>query len=90
MAFDPIVSTVPERIGEITVTLFDPDPAPPPGRVGLPVRSAIAEIVVVFNDGHTRTVTANIADHFTPTVLNQLIAFVTSVRTKAIAEILPD
>jgi hypothetical protein len=89
MAFDPIVSTVPERIGEITITLFDPDPQPPAGRVGLPGRSARAEITVVFDDGHTRTVTANIPDHFSAATINQLIAFADSVRAKAIAEILP-
>lgn len=89
MAFDPIVSVVPDRIGNVTITLFDPDPSPPGGRVGLAGRSATARIEVIFDDGHTRTVTANIPDHFSAAVINQLIAFADSVRAKAIAEILP-
>lgn len=89
MAFDRIAGATPVRIGDVTCILFDPDPNAPAGRVGLPPRSATARIEVVFDDGHTRTVTANIPDHFSTTVINQLIAFADSVRAKAIAEILP-
>jgi hypothetical protein len=53
-----------------------------------PTQSATVEIHVVMSDGSTRKVHANIADHFSTTVLNQLRNFVASVRTKANAEIL--
>ncbi len=89
MAFERQTAIVPERVGHITIKLFDPDPQQP-ANAGVPAlqRSAMAEIRVVMSDGSTRTVHANIADHFSTTVLNQLRNFVASVRTKANAEIL--
>lgn len=87
MAFDKQQPVTAQRVGAITVTLFDPDPTLPPGTGQ--VQQAHAAIDVVLSDGSTKTVHADIAQHFTATVLNQLKAFVASVRTKAIAEILP-
>ncbi len=71
-------------IGRITTTLNDP--APGSGEA----QSARANIEVLMSDGSTRYINANVAEHFSNTVLNQLIAFVASVRNKAVAEILPE
>lgn len=91
MAFEREQPRTPLRIGDITVTLIDPDPAAPPVPDTPPaVRQARVVIEVVMSDGTGRTVRADIADHFSTTVLNQLKVFVASVRTKANAEILPE
>lgn len=89
MAFERQPAITDVSIGDVRVELFDPDPAVS----GDPLRdsrqqSAVAIIEVRRSDGSARTVRANIAEHFPPTTVNQLKAFVASVRTKAIAEIL--
>ena len=83
MAFERQTPVTPVRVGNITVTLFDPDPA-----VAGVAQRATADITVVLSDGALKTVHANIPDHFSATVVNQLKAFMASVRTKAVAEIL--
>lgn len=91
MAFDrqPPVTAV--AIGNIQIVLFDPNPnqTPNPAMPTQRVQSATALIDVVMSDGSTQTVRANIPDHFSAAVVNQLKAFVASVRAKARAEILP-
>lgn len=84
MAFERLQTVQPERIGDIRVTLLQPT-------TGSERRArATAEIEVILSDGSHRTVRAEIADHFSTTVINQLIAFMNSVRSKAEAEILPE
>lgn len=90
MAFErqPNVSAV--RIADIRVSLFDPDPQDSGNTVrDNRTQEATAMIEVIMSDGSARQVRADIADHFSAQVLNQLRTFVASVRTKANAEILP-
>jgi hypothetical protein len=89
MAFDRQPSVTPLRVGHIIVTLFDPDPTPTqPPNTPIPTQAATAEIQVAMSDGSVKTYRANIPDHFSATTVNQLKAFVASVRSKAVAEIL--
>lgn len=90
MTFPKQQNATPSSIGAITVTLFDPDPLQPTGG-GLLVltQSANAEIDVLMSDGSHKVYRADIAEHFPTATINQLKAFVASVRTKSIAEILP-
>jgi hypothetical protein len=86
MAFDRHPTVTASRIGNITITLFDPDPILADAQDM--AQSATARIEVVLSDGSIKVVDANIAKHFPATTINQLRNFVASARTKAIAEIL--
>lgn len=85
MAFEPITAPVPVSIGEINTNLFDPDPS---SGLGIP-KSAHATVQIVMSDGTSVYRTYNPANHLPPETIQQLIAFVDSLRTKANNEILP-
>lgn len=84
MAFPRQEAVVPQRIGDVEVYLLLPASGSPRGPRG------VARIEVVMSDGTIRMISAELADHFPATTINQLIGFMDSVRSKAIAEILPE
>jgi hypothetical protein len=90
MAFEKQAPVTSVSIGAIQVILYDPNPTTvgDPSIPGGGVQSATALIQVIMSDGTSREVRANIPNHFSTTVVNQLKNFVASVRTKANSEIL--
>lgn len=89
MPFPRQATVTPVRIGQIVVTLIDPDVLALHPVDGVQSQSARAEISIVMSDGSIKSETASIPDYFPPATVNQLKAFVASVRAKAIAEIMP-
>ncbi len=83
MAFGRKAAITPVKIRDTATTLFDPDPA------GTGKRSATVDIQIEMSDGSVIVRRFNLAEHFPAATINQLVAFVDSIRTKAISEILP-
>lgn len=83
MAFTRETPRTPLAIADIAITLFDPDPtgAEPP--------AASYSVQVRFSDGSINVLTGDLVPHVTTTQINQLLAFMASLRVKAVAEILP-
>lgn len=83
MAFGKQSAIVPVEIRDTQVMLFDPDPT------GTERQSATVDIQIEMSDGSVVIRQFNIAEHFPAATVNQLIAFVASIRAKAVSEILP-
>jgi len=83
MAFPQEPVRTPERISDIEVTLFSPDPTGP--------EQAGATYVVWVrpSDGSVRRVAGNLVPHLTQAQINALLSFMSDMRAKANAEILP-
>lgn len=83
MPFERKAAVTPLRIGNTMIELFDPEPTTGQAQF------AHVTVFVVMSDGTIQPQRHNLVDHFPPATINQLIAFVASVRAKAVAEILP-
>lgn len=83
MAFGKEPSRVPAAIADIEVRIFSPDPA------GAGVAGINYSIQVRMSDGSVRVLTGNLVPQLTAGQINTLTAFMDTLRTKAVAEILP-
>ena len=91
MAFEQVEPKVPSAIGDISITLTDHIAIAGPGGGPVDAWQEIGFNVQVLNgDGQImRTVSGNLAPHLTQPQIDQLKAFVATIRAKAEAEILP-
>ena len=83
MAFGKQAAIVPVKIRDTQVTLFDPVPA------GTERQAATVDVQIEMSDGSVVIRQFNLAEHFPPATISQLIAFVGTIRAKAVSEILP-
>jgi hypothetical protein len=84
MAFDLEPTKTPAAIGHIVVTLRDLveyQDRPP-------TQSASFDIIIVFNDGSTTRRSGNLAPHLLPGEQTALMEFMTTLRARAVAQIL--
>lgn len=83
MAFEREVPRVAVAIGDIALSVFDPDPTQ--------TESASADVAVQIktNEGTIIVRSGSAAPHLTTQQRNQLLAIMVSLRTKAVAEFLP-
>ena len=80
MAFETATTATPVSIGRIRIW-FSENP-------GVEERSSF-DIEIVYDDGHARNAKGNLAKHLSVDQIAQIRAFMTAMRTKAEAEILP-
>jgi hypothetical protein len=83
MAFDKVAVPTPIKIADISVELFSPDPT------GEEVPNARFSVQVTMNDGTVKVLTGDLTPHLTQVQITSLLAFMSAMRAKAIAEILP-
>lgn len=81
-AFPTEVPPSPEKIGDIVVTLYDPNPE------GEGTQAANVSIQVLMGDGTVKIKQFPLAPHVSTTVMNQLKSLMANLRTKANTEIL--
>jgi hypothetical protein len=82
MAFDKMAVPTPTKIADISVELFSPDPT------GEGTPSAKYSVQVTMSDGTVKVLTGELTPHLTQAQTTSLLAFMSSMRAKAIAEIL--
>jgi hypothetical protein len=73
----------PEKIGDIMLELFSPDPE------GQGVPFAHVSIYVRMDDGEVKVRREDLVEHFGQEKVDELLAFAESIRAKAIEEVLP-
>lgn len=79
MAFTKEASRTPSSIGRIEILLRDfPGETPP--------QTVLYQVQVIFSDGTEVQRSGNLVPELTQTQINQLLAFMASMRTKAVAE----
>ena len=83
MAFVQEPPRVPTSIGRIDVMLSSPDPLGP----GQPEAEYIVR--VNYNTGESRILRGNLVPELSPAQINALLSFMSDMRAKAVAEILP-
>lgn len=83
MAFDRENTVIPVAIEDIEISLFDPNP------LGTESQKARVAVQVRMSNGDLLTRHFDLADHVSGATITQLKALVATLRTKAIAEILP-
>lgn len=79
MAFQKESTRTPTSIGRIEILLRD-FPADTPSQ------SVLYQVQVIFSDGTDVQRTGDLAPQLTQTQINQLVAFMASMRSKAVAE----
>lgn len=84
MAFQREGIVSPIGIGDISVDLFDPVPG------STEPRSATSSIQVMRDDGSVRVIKVNLVGQLPNSVIQQLVDLMGMIRTKAMAEILPE
>lgn len=90
MAFDPVEPRVPSAVGDIGITLTDHIAVEGPGGPIAAVQRVNFSIQVLNGDGVViRSVAGDLAPHLTQPQIDQLKAFMTTMRAKAETEILP-
>lgn len=88
MAFTPESTRTPDAIGNIIITLKDAvevtgdDPQPA-------YQSAHFELIVEFDDDSTKHRSGDLVPHITPAERTALTDFMTTLRARAAAQILP-
>lgn len=82
MAFEREAAIQPILIGDMQVIMEDPEP-------GTGVRSIRAVVAVRMSNGEIRTRVYDLGPILSGATIAQLQAFLTSLRTLAVAEILP-
>lgn len=88
MAFIPELTKTPDGIGNVVVILKDavevtgdePQPA---------YQSAHFQLVIEFDDDSTGQRRGDLSSHITPTERTELMDFMTTLRARAITQILP-
>jgi hypothetical protein len=83
MAFSRERAHTPVSIADVTVNLYSPDPAE-----GGTSRAEYS-VQVRYSDGSINLVAGNLAPHLSNAQINGLLSFMTDMRAKAVAEILP-
>lgn len=83
MAFPRQAARQPTAIGDVVVTLTDPDP------LGEGAPNASYVVQVRHSDGTLRLVSGDLSPHLSAAQISGLLSFMAAMRTKAIAEILP-
>jgi hypothetical protein len=83
MAFTQEPVRTPVAIADISIQLFDPDPT------GTETARALYSVQVRYNTGEVRALTGDLVPHLTTQEINSLLAFMATLRTRAIAQILP-
>ena len=83
MAFTREPTRTPEAIEDISVELFQPNPA------GDEVAGATYSVQVRMSDGSIVVRTGDLTPHITQAQIDSLLGFMTTLRAKAIAEFLP-
>lgn len=79
MAFTHEAGRTATSIGRIEILLRDfPSETP--------AQTVLYQVQVIFSDGTDVQRAGNLAPHLTQTQINQLVAFMDSMRTKAVAE----
>jgi hypothetical protein len=81
--FDKQAARTPTAIGDLSIQLFSPDPT------GTEQASASFSLQVKFNDGSLRIMTGDLQPHLSQAQITQLQSFMTTLRSKAVAEVLP-
>lgn len=75
-------SITPQRIGDIGVNLYDPDP-----QAGNVQRARVI-VQVIMSNGEVEVKNYNLADHVSAATISQLQGMMATLRTKANTEIL--
>lgn len=83
MAFPAHPIRTPVAIGDLIIELQQPTP----NGGGQP--RTFYTVQVIYNDGTRQTLTGDLQPHLTTAQINNLLAFMASMRTKAESEILP-
>lgn len=83
MTFTKEVTVTPVAIGDITVELYSPDPTGD--------NSAATRFTVYarMSDGTRKLLAGDLVPHLTPAQKGSLTTLMTTIRAKAVAEILP-
>ena len=81
--FTKEATRVPVSIADVELRIFSPDPT------GSGSATITYAIQVRCNDGSVRVLTGNLAPQLTAGQINTLTSFMDTLRTKAVAEILP-
>lgn len=84
MAFAREASRVPVAIADMEVRLFDPDP------LGTETAGAAYSVQIRMSDGSIVTRSGDLVPHISAAQRNSLLSFMQTLRTKAIAEFLPE
>lgn len=88
MAFIPELTKTPDGIGNIIVTLKDAVEVTG-DEPQVAYQSAHFQLVIEFDDGSTGRRRGDLAEHITPAERTALMDFMTTLRARAIAQILP-
>lgn len=83
MAFGKQASVVAVDIGDMQIGLFDPKPT------SSQAQKATVDVQVIMSDGRIEVRQFNLVDHVSAGTITQLQTLAATLRTKAVAEILP-
>lgn len=83
MALPREAARTPTAIGDIRITLIDPDPT------GSEPQAAGYEFQLRYSDGSVEMRRGDLTPHLTQQQISSLVAFMAAMRAKAVAEVLP-